>query len=54
MSDAEANQLSNELAGIERIDQQVPLARNFMRQLIADAQARRQATPGGGQTAGKR
>ena len=35
--DAQGNKLSNDLAGIERVDEQVQLARDFMNQTIADA-----------------
>lgn len=37
--DAQGNKLSNDLAGIERVDEQVQLARDFMNQTIADAKA---------------
>jgi sugar phosphate isomerase/epimerase len=35
--DAQGNKLSDELAGIERIDEQVQLARDFLEQTMADA-----------------
>lgn len=38
--DAQGNQLSAELAGIERIDEQVQLARDFMEQMMAEAQGK--------------
>jgi sugar phosphate isomerase/epimerase len=39
--DAQGNKLSDELAGIDRVDEQVQLARDFINQVIANAKAAR-------------
>jgi len=43
--DAAGNKLSNELAGIDRVDEQIQLARDFMHQVVAEAKAQELRNP---------